>query len=82
MIGSAAMTNRLDNLAARGLVERRPNPRDGRSVLVRLTDEGTTRVDEAMRGLVAREAVELESLTRDEQATLARLLRRLTADPG
>ncbi|SFR70631.1 DNA-binding transcriptional regulator, MarR family [Agromyces sp. CF514] len=81
MIGSAAMTNRLDNLAARGLVERRPNPRDGRSVLVRLTDEGTARVDEAMRGLVAREAVELEALTRDEQATLSRLLRRLSDEP-
>ncbi|MFF2371395.1 MarR family winged helix-turn-helix transcriptional regulator [Agromyces sp. NPDC058110] len=80
MIGSAAMTNRLDNLAARGLVERRPNPRDGRSVLVRLTPEGTVRVDEAMRGLVARESVELEGLSRDEQATLARLLRRLTDD--
>ncbi|MET4156990.1 DNA-binding MarR family transcriptional regulator [Agromyces sp. PvR057] len=81
MIGSAAMTNRLDNLAVRGLVERRPNPRDGRSVLVRLTAEGTIRVDEAMRGLVAREGVELEALTRDEQATLARLLRRLADDP-
>lgn len=76
-IGSAAMTNRLDNLSRRGLVERRPNPRDGRSVLVRITEDGVTRVDEAMRGLAQREAEELRGLTREEQATLVELLRRL-----
>lgn len=80
MIGSAAMTNRLDNLTRRGLVERRPNPRDGRSVLVRLTPEGATHVDDAMRRLAEREAEELRGLTREEQATLARLLRRLAED--
>ncbi|WP_240665927.1 MarR family winged helix-turn-helix transcriptional regulator [Agromyces sp. LHK192] len=79
MIGSAAMTNRLDNLVKRGLVERHPNPRDGRSVLVRITPEGTTRVDDAMRSLAEREAVELRGLSREEQATLAELLRRLTS---
>jgi DNA-binding MarR family transcriptional regulator len=77
MIGSAAMTNRLDNLSRRGLVERRPNPRDGRSVLVRLTPEGGTRVDDAMTRLARHEAEELRGLSREEQATLARLLRRL-----
>jgi DNA-binding MarR family transcriptional regulator len=80
MIGSAAMTNRLDNLSRRGLIERRPNPRDRRGVLVRLTSEGATRVDEAMRRLAHSEAEELRGLTREEQATLARLLRRLAED--
>lgn len=80
MIGSAAMTNRLDNLSRRGLVERRPNPRDGRSVLVRLTGDGATHVDDAMRQLAASEGNELRGLTRDEQATLVRLLRRLIQD--
>ena len=82
MIGSAAMTNRLDNLTRRGLVERRPNPRDGRSVLVRLTDDGATHVDDAMRRLAAREGDELRGLTREDQATLVRLLRRLVQDPS
>ena len=82
MIGSAAMTNRLDNLSRRGLVDRRPNPRDGRSVLVRLTHDGSTHVDDAMRRLAAREADELRGLDRDEQATLVRLLRRLAQDHG
>lgn len=80
MIGSGAMTNRLDNLSRRGLVERRPNPRDGRSVLVRLTADGATRVDDAMRRLAHREAEALHGLTHEEQATLARLLRRLAQD--
>ena len=80
MIGSGAMTNRLDNLSRRGLVERRPNPRDGRSVLVRLTTDGATHVDDAMRRLAEREAEALRGLTHEEQATLARLLRRLAAD--
>jgi len=80
MIGSAAMTNRLDNLVRRGLVERLPNPRDGRSVLVWLTPDGATRVDDAMRRLAEREAEELRGLSREEQATLARLLRRLAQE--
>lgn len=77
MIGSAAMTNRLEKLAARGLVDRRPNPRDGRGVLVRLSTEGTERVDAAMTELVRREAQELAGLSREEQGILTRLLGRL-----
>jgi DNA-binding MarR family transcriptional regulator len=79
MIGSAAMTNRLDNLSRRGLIDRRPHPRDGRSVLVRLTADGAARVDDAMRTLAHHEADELRGLSQEEQATLARLLRRLAA---
>ncbi|MEJ3405629.1 MarR family transcriptional regulator [Rathayibacter sp. YIM 133350] len=81
MIGSAAMTNRLENLSRRGLIDRRPNPRDGRSVLVRLTADGASHVDDAMRRLAERESDELQGLSREEQATLVRLLRRL-ADHG
>ena len=77
MIGSAAMTNRLDNLSHRGLIDRRPNPRDGRSVLVRLTAEGAGTVDAAMTELVRRESTELEGLGGDERAILIRILRRL-----
>lgn len=80
MIGSGAMTNRLDNLSRRGLVERRPNPRDRRSVLVRLTADGATHADDAMRRLAEREAEALRGLTHEEEATLARLLRRLAAE--
>ena len=37
LVTSGTMTNRVDRLAARGLVERLPDPRDRRGVLVRLT---------------------------------------------
>ncbi|GAB3274956.1 MarR family transcriptional regulator [Microbacterium sp. MEC084] len=77
MIGSAAMTHRIDKLVERGLVERRPNPRDGRGVLVRLCPEGSARADAAMTALALREAEELRGLSREDQATLARLLRVL-----
>jgi len=77
MIGSAAMTNRLDNLTKRGLISRRLNPSDGRSNLARLTDEGSDRVDRAMVELVEREAVVLKSLNREQQGVLAEMLRIL-----
>lgn len=84
MIGSAAMTNRLDKLTARGLVERRPNDLDRRSILVRLTDEGAARVDAAMTALARREGEELRALSPHDQAALARILRRMLehADPA
>ncbi len=80
MIGSAAMTNRLEKLTARGLLERRPNELDRRSILVRLTDEGASRVDAAMTELARREGEELRILSRADQADLARIL-RLLVDP-
>lgn len=79
MIGSAAMTNRLDNLTQRGLIERRPNPRDARSVLVRLTIDGIDTVDQAMTELVRREKAELRDLSDADRAVLIRILRQLLA---
>lgn len=81
MIGSAAMTNRLGNLSDRGLVERYPNPHDGRSVLVRLTEAGAERADAAMTELVRREAIELAALSRDDEEALVRVLRILARGP-
>jgi len=51
-------------------------------VMSRLTDDGATHVDEAMRELAGREGEALRGLSRDEQATLAGLLRRLVRDGG
>ena len=80
MIGSAAMTNRLTNLSERGLIEREPNPRDGRGVIVRLTAAGVERADAAMLELVRLEGRALSVLGADEIASLARLLRPLMGD--
>ena len=47
MVTSGTMTNRVDRLAARGLVTREEHPDDRRGVLVRLTDDGRRAVDAA-----------------------------------
>lgn len=79
LVTSGTMTNRVDRLAARGLVERRPDPDDGRGVLVGLTEAGRTVVEAALAALVDRERTLLADLTPSDQADLAALLRRLVA---
>ncbi len=74
---SGTMTNRVDRLAARGLVERLPDPHDRRGVLVRLTDAGRATVDGALAGLLDRERELLTGLDGAEQDRLAALLRSL-----
>jgi DNA-binding MarR family transcriptional regulator len=71
------MTNRVDRLVARHLVERLPDPRDRRGVLVRLTDAGRTTVDGALESLLAREHALLAALGPQQQHQLAGLLRQL-----
>ncbi len=80
MIGSAAMTTRLDKLTDRGLVVRRPNPDDGRGILVGITTDGENRVDAAMTELVRAEAAALSGVSRPDQAKLAVMLRLLVDD--
>jgi len=77
MVTSGTMTNRVDRLVARGLVERRVDPNDGRGVVVQLTDDGLQRVDQAMLDLVQAEEERLADLTPQQQAQLGGLLRRL-----
>jgi DNA-binding MarR family transcriptional regulator len=77
LVTSGTMTNRIDRLAAAGLVERHPDPADKRGVLVRLTGAGRTRVDAAFADLLGRENAILEGLTPAERETLSGLLRRL-----
>jgi DNA-binding MarR family transcriptional regulator len=79
LVTSGTMTNRVDRLAARGLVERLPDPHDRRGVLVRLTDEGRTTVDGALAALLDRERDLLAGLDPAAQARLASLLRRLVS---
>ena len=77
LVTSGTMTNRVDRLAARGLVERLPDPHDRRGVLVRLTAAGRTRVDGALEGLLQRERDLLAGLDPADQKRLAGLLRTL-----
>lgn len=77
LVTSGTMTNRIDRMTARGLVVRRPDPDDGRGVLVRLTDVGRVLVDTAMAALLEREHALLADLDPASRDELAGLLRRL-----
>lgn len=79
LVTSGTMTNRIDRLAARGLVGRLPDPGDRRGVLVRLTAEGRERGDAALAALLAQERAILAELPAARRAELAGLLRQLTA---
>ncbi|PYY36810.1 MarR family transcriptional regulator [Curtobacterium sp. MCJR17_055] len=82
LVTSGTMTNRVDRLAARGLVARRTDPRDGRGVLVTLTDAGRAAVDAAIADLLQAERDILAGLSAGEQDQLAGLLRRLILGLG
>src|SRR5579875_3870783 len=71
LVSSGTMTNRIDRLVARGLVERRTDPNDGRGILVQMTAAGLTRVDAAITRLVDAEADLLDGLSPVEQERLA-----------
>src|ERR1700710_1332984 len=80
LVSSGTMTNRIDRLVARGLVERRTDPHDGRGILVIMTANGVDRVDDAITELVASEGELLSGLSRPDQDRLASLLRKLSRD--
>jgi DNA-binding MarR family transcriptional regulator len=82
LVSSGTMTNRVDRLAARGLVSRRTDPRDGRGILVSLTDAGRRAIDIAIAGLVGAEADILADLTSEQRRQLADLLRTLSITLG
>ncbi|MCW2792735.1 MAG: MarR family transcriptional regulator [Nocardioides sp.] len=79
LVTSGTMTNRVDRLAARGFVERYPDPDDRRGVIVRLTAEGKSAVDGAFEALLRAEARLLADLPAKERRQLATLLRTLLA---
>jgi DNA-binding MarR family transcriptional regulator len=79
LVTSGTMTNRIDRLARKGLVERLPDPSDRRGVLVRLTASGQHHADEALAELLVHERAILGDLTGAQRRELAALLRALTA---
>ena len=77
MVTSGTMTNRIDRLGERGLVERSPDPHDRRGVLVGLTGAGKRAVDGAFESLLGSERDLLAELSSAERRDLAALLKRL-----
>ncbi|CAN5874676.1 MAG: MarR family transcriptional regulator [Actinomycetota bacterium] len=79
LVSSGTMTNRVDRLAGRGLVERSRALTDRRGVLVTLTPAGRHTVDDALADLVAGERVLLRGLDPAGERALAEQLRRMLA---
>jgi len=82
MIGSAALTNRVDRLVARGLVTRDAIPGDRRSFHIGLTGEGRDLVDRTVEGHVRNQRKLLSGLGDDDCRELDRILRALLVSLG
>ncbi len=85
MLSPATLTSRLDRLENMGLVERRADPEDRRSLLVALTDAGFDRVDAAVTDHVETEEAILGVLTAKQRRSLddalSTLLQSLESGP-
>ncbi|MGW0331649.1 MarR family winged helix-turn-helix transcriptional regulator [Streptomyces sp. NPDC003011] len=82
LIGSAALTHRVDRLAAQGLVTRESVPGDRRSLHIALTQDGRERVDKVLKGHAENQRRLLSGLAGDECGDLNRLLRALLVSLG
>lgn len=78
LVTSGTMTNRVDRLLSRGLVERLPDPADRRGVQVRLSLAGRKAVDGALEALLTSEKELLAGLSPAQAATLIDALRTLS----
>jgi DNA-binding MarR family transcriptional regulator len=78
MISSGGLTARLDRLEAAGLIRRRADDDDARSVRVELTPAGRRKIEAAFRADMELENKMVSGLAESERAELVRLLRKLT----
>ena len=76
-LSSGAMTNRLDNMEARGLIRRLDDPDDRRGVIVELTDAGRELWDSTVAAQAEKESLVDSVLGEREKRQLNDLLRRL-----
>ena len=81
LLTSGAMTNRIDRLEERGLVERHANPDDRRAIEVRLTDRGLELIDKAVVARLHLAERLASRLDEENQMELSRLLRKLLVEP-
>lgn len=76
-----SVTNIVERLAAADLVERRPNPKDGRGVLAVITDRGREVVEAAAADLMAMD-FGLGALEDEQITTVVAALSRLRRSAG
>jgi DNA-binding MarR family transcriptional regulator len=82
LLTSGGMTVRLNRLQAAGLLERQPNPRDRRGVLVHLTFEGAELARDSLTTLLEAQSAMVRPLEPSDQKSLAQLLRSLLTELG
>ncbi|MFB0630039.1 MarR family winged helix-turn-helix transcriptional regulator [Streptomyces sp. AB3(2024)] len=82
MVTSGAITNRIDRLEAKGLVERVRDDADRRSVRIRLTEPGRALCESVMEEHLKHYAELLAPLDRDTSRTVAEALRTLLLAHG
>lgn len=75
MVTSGTMTNRLDRLEAAGLIERRPNPKDGRGSVVALSSKGWALIDQVITEHVANQHQLMQALSPQQREQLDAILR-------
>jgi len=83
-LSSGAMTNRIDRLEDRGLVVRRSDEADRRSIAVALTGAGRKLIDAAVATRIESANAAVAALSRTQRRQLTRLLRvlMLAAEDG
>ena len=77
LVASASTTVTLDLLERRGWARRAPNPQDGRSTLVEITDAGRAVADQLLPGIRTLESLALEPLSPAERHQLLGLLGKI-----
>ena len=73
-LGAPALSGLVDRCTKAGLVERRPDPRDGRAWIVVLTEAGRNARAQAIEGARALNVRLIEGFTDNELETVARWL--------
>jgi DNA-binding MarR family transcriptional regulator len=81
-VDRTTMVTLVDELEAKGLVERRPDSRDRRKNVVALTEAGRTTLDWAIRAVDEAERRFLGPLSDDEAAAFRETLRTAAFAPG
>ena len=77
LISSGGLSNRMTRLESRGLIERLPDPRDRRGVIVSLTQSGKSLIETVAPTHLAIENASIEMLSFDEQLLLKNLLKKI-----
>jgi len=77
MLSTGAMTNRIDRLQQRGLVNRVPDPGDRRSLLIQLTNDGEVLIDGAVEDRMKACHELFDTMDEKEKALFSELLKKL-----